>query len=637
MMRSTSGAIVAAIFSAAAVCQAQQHADCTYVIASREQAEARSPSHRSRLTEDVVRRLPPVSPTTRGRNADQQDNRGIVDQYLFADMQASGVTPADRTSDFEFIRRVTLDLTGRIPTVDRLLAFIADTSPNKRAALVDNLVSRPEWIDKWTMYFGDLYRNSSVTLYGINRSAPGRNAFYQWIKTALTENRPYDQIARGLIAARGDRPYDPQQGAINWLVGGIVSGGPQQDIWDQQAAGVAETFLGMSHMNCILCHNGRGHLDQLSLWGKSALRTDAWGLASFLSHSIERPMAVGWSIEDDTIYVDDYYVVTTTGNRPARLPAGKLFNIAPVYPFSGRGPQPGENYRAALAREVTSDFQFPRATVNYIWKEFFSRGLVEPANQFDPARLDPDNPPPDPWTLQPSNARLLNALAQEFIDGGFNLKALMSEIVNSDAYQLSARYNGQWNPAWEPLFARKLARRLWAEEIHDAVAQSSNVVPSYTIGNFSAAISPPSIGSFALPTFGRVSSAMQFPETAGTPSDDPTIAFLDTFLRGNRKDQLRESVESAQQALNLMNGDFVLSRIKAGQPGSLLQPQTLSLSDKDFVEKLFLTVLSRYPTDAEAKSATVYLQSFARTGTRAAKAENLLWSLYNKVDFVFNY
>src|SRR5438552_8182786 len=130
MMRSTNRTIVAAIFSAAAVCQAQQHADCTYVGVSREKAaaEARDRTYRSRLTEDVARHLPPLSPTRRGRNADQQDNRGIIDQYLFADMQASGVTPADRASDFEFIRRVTLDLTGRIPTVDRLLAFIADTS-----------------------------------------------------------------------------------------------------------------------------------------------------------------------------------------------------------------------------------------------------------------------------------------------------------------------------------------------------------------------------------------------------------------------------------------------------------------------------------------------------------------------------
>ena len=84
--------------------------------------------------------------------------------------------------------------------------------------------------------------------------------------------------------------------------------------------------------------------------------------------------------------------------------------------------------------------------MNYIWAQFFGRGIVDPPNQFDPARLDPDNPPPAPWTLQPSNARLLNALAQRFIDGGYNLKALMREIANSDAYQLSSRYDGAVEP-----------------------------------------------------------------------------------------------------------------------------------------------------------------------------------------------
>ena len=149
-----------------------------------------------------------------------------------------------------------------------------------------------------------------------------------------------------------------------------------------------------------------------------------------------------------------------------------------MYPFSGAKPAAGENYRVALARIVTSDIQFARATVNYIWKEFFGRGIVDPVNQFDPARLDPDNPPADPWTLQPSNARLLNALAQEFVDDGFNLKTLMRKIANSEAYQLSSRYNGDWKPEYEKLFARKLVRRLWAEEIHDAVAQSSGVLPN---------------------------------------------------------------------------------------------------------------------------------------------------------------
>src|SRR5581483_11130456 len=111
--------------------------------------------------------------------------------------------------------------------------------------------------------------------------------------------------------------------------------------------------------------------------------------------------------------------------------------VPPQYIFNGDTPKAGESYRAALARNVTGDFQFARAAVNYLWAQFFGRGIVDPPDTFDPLRLDPNNPPPDPWTLQPSNPALLNSLAQHFIDSGYNLKAVMREIANSDTYQLS--------------------------------------------------------------------------------------------------------------------------------------------------------------------------------------------------------
>src|SRR5262249_57113218 len=113
---------------------------------------------------------------------------------------------------------------------------------------------------------------------------------------------------------------------------------------------------------------------------------------------------------------------TSAGNRPTRLPIGSVTRMARAYPFDGSTPKSGENYRVALGRMITSDFQFARASVNYhLWEQFFGIGLVNPSDQFDPAPLDPDNPPPDPWRLQPSNPRLLNALAQDFIDSHYDL------------------------------------------------------------------------------------------------------------------------------------------------------------------------------------------------------------------------
>ena len=195
---------------------------------------------------------------------------------------------------------------------------------------------------------------------------------------------------------------------------GVVGGGPAQDIFDSQAANMADQFLGLAHVNCLLCHNGRGHLDSLSLWGSQTTRAQAWGLAAFMSHTWTRSIATPpdpnnpnarynyYSLDK---YTTDYNLNTTTGNRPARQPIGTVKTITPAYLFDGQAPAKGEDYRVALAQCVTGDFQFARATVNYMWAAFFGRGIVDPPDQFDPARLDPDNPPPAPWTLQPSNAR----------------------------------------------------------------------------------------------------------------------------------------------------------------------------------------------------------------------------------------
>jgi hypothetical protein len=329
----------------------------------------------------------------------------------------------------------------------------------------------------------------------------------------------------------------------------------------------------------------------------------------------------------------DYQLNTATGNRPARCTLDAKGNcvtptqvVKPTYIFDGSNPSAGQDYRTVLGQKITSDFQFARATVNYIWEYFFGLGIVSPSNQFDPMRLDPDNPPSDcpaasPCTLQPSNARLLNALAMDFINSGYSLKSLMREIVNSRAYQLSSRYDGTWDPNSQTLFARHLVRRLWSEEMADAVSQSSGITPAYTNVNWN-------------PT--TVNWAMKLPEPFNTGGNGSTAAnsiFLDAFLRGNRDDQTRRGEGSISQALDLMNDTFVMSKVNSAAATSLIV-KALAMPNDQLVNTLFLNVLSRYPTAAEMSTAMQNLQTPA---TRTQEARYLYWSLYNKVDFVFNY
>jgi hypothetical protein len=600
----------------------------------------------SDLTTQVIRAMsyvPPGSPTYSYGEAHQA---GSIDSYIWADFQKNGITPAPATTDFEFIRRVTLDLTGRIPTPAAVTAFVNDTSTSKRASYIETLLASPQWVDKWTMFYGDLFMNNTTKpSTGVTRFAQGRNALYSYIQNALVTGEPYNQVASDLISTADSNSYT--NGPINFLVGSYVSTGPGsgQDTFDAETASVADTFLGITYVNCLLCHNGAGHLTQINLWGSNITRYQGWQLSSFMSHTAPPSRTVVtagnnniyyWSLQDNTKgFTTDYALNTTSGNRPPRVaPAGcksgqPCYYVPPQYIFNGDSPKSGTTYRAGLATEVTADFQFARAAVNYLWAEFFGMGIVDPPDTFDLARLDPDNPPPAPWTLQPTNPALLNALATHFIQNGYNVKATMREIVNSQTYQLSSRYNGTWQASYEPYFARKYVRRLWSEEVYDAVAQSSGYQPAYTVTGFTDQ-------GYAKPTY-----AMQLPDTTSPVSvianSGDLNNMLNYFLRGNRDDQVRKQDGSILQALSLMNNPIVEMRTTVAaygsNPASPLIVQNMNQSNANLINTLYLTILSRMPSTAEVNTATTTLT----TGTRNQAIQNLMWSLYNKVDFVFNY
>jgi hypothetical protein len=630
------------------------HAECTYFGPNRDRFTGLAAARRTQLGSMTMRvtgllgtphgsvshatgvqamsmpSAPGGSRTYTGETSVSTTSNNLIDGFIYAAFKQKGAKPAAKTNDYEFIRRVTLDLTGRIPTADRVLSFVADSSQNKRAALVDELLAKPEWLDKWTMYYGDQFKNASNwPSAGTQVSAAGRDGFNTYIRAALsnggqTSTKPYNQMASDLIGSVGTNNFT--QGELNWqMTGRVVGQGiPIQDTWDQQTANVADTFLGIAFMNCVGCHDGRGHLDTLSLWGSTFTRMKFWGFSGFMAHTTmvtgTDPGGKGttWWANDATPKTD-YSLNTTSGNRPPRQPVGTTRNVAPVYPFNGKGPNSGEGYRQAMARLVTSDFQFARASVNYLWAAFFGMGIVDPPDQFDPARLDPNNPPPDPWTLQPSNPDLLNALAQDFIDSNYDIKHVMKLIATSDTYQLESQYDpAAWNPDWQPLFARKLVRRLWGEEATDSIAQSTNIPNTFRNGAIT------------------VNWAMQLPET-GVGAESAT--FLAAFLPGNRDDQPRRSDAAIQQALALMNDNTVMNKLVSSGTGatqSLLAKALALPANSDLINTLFLNILSRNPTTPEVQAANSLLGS--ATGTaRTQKAQELMWTLFNKVDFMFNY
>ncbi len=642
------------------------HADCSFFGAERDQflkiglgADLAAMTQRSEMTTSVAAALPGASRMTRGRVGSFQSTNSFIDEVIFGALSAQGIPAAAPATDVEFLRRATLDLTGRIPTAEEVVDFINDAAPFKRERTIDRLLGTPQWADRWAMFFGDLYRNTLVTAQ-VNRYPDGRDAFHLFLRDSLRANKPYDQMAREILTASGpndgrDYPaefssYEQYQNLTSdyennpvtptpasYLVGGLVGGGPVHDTYDGMAVNLARDFLGLSHMDCILCHDGKGHLDSLSAWGAKAKRLEGWQLAAFFSQTaltrprITPPPGGGavvqprWWVVGEPARPRPYRLNTTTGNRPSRQPgaAGGQEIVTPVYPFGGSAPQGGETYRQALATSLTADPQFARAIVNYVWKAFFSRGLVEPVDQLDLARLDPSNPPPSPWEIQSPHVDLLNALAESFAARGFDLRWLMREIARSEAYQLSSRYEGVWNPSYEPYFARHQVRRLSAEEIHDALVLSTGVFQPYGVSR----------------AVGVKVFAMEFPDVQDVPAvgrRDPqgqaSISFLNAFLRGDREETQRSGETTILQALQLMNSSLVLDRVKNNGQNPALTA-VLRQPDPQAVQLLYLLVLSRLPNEKELASGALWLGS----GDRNQKAEDLMWGLYNKVDFVFNY
>jgi hypothetical protein len=571
-------------------------------------AEAVAPSGRHRAVEP-----PPAAVVVYPASVN------YIDDEIFGKMKTDGIAPALPSSDEEFLRRVTLDLTGQIPDAATVQAFVADKSADKRTKTIDALLASDGFVDRWTMWFGDLVQNVQVSSNS-REFAAGRNAFYTYIHDSIKANKPYDVMVREILAANGD---SYASGPPNFWVRQIQPNGPIQDTYDNLAAESGSMFLGMP-MQCLSCHNGLKHLETVNVYLKSHSRYDFWGNASFFSRGVgtrqyadpNNKNVYSWLLNDNPVALP-YSLNTTTGNKSQRCgtcPTTERVN--PAFLMTGETPRPGEAWRDAYARILTAHPQFATATVNYLWKEMFGLGIVEPTNNMDPARYDPNNLPAG-QVLQPNHPNLLATLADKFKTSGYDLRAMLRTMAVSNAYQLSAKYPAAWNESWTPYYARHLPRRLMAESMLDAIAKATSVPITYTV-------------SGGLPP---VTSAMKLPDPLEV-RNNVYGRFLDEFGRGNRDDEVRDTDSSIAQALSLMNDPtVVVNRTHKATANSLVAKTLASTADPNVItDQLYLNTLSRYPTATEKAQAVAYLKS----GTLAQKTEDLQWVLLNSLEFLFN-
>lgn len=537
--------------------------------------------------------------------------RNFIDDYIFDKMERDGVPHAPPASDIEFLRRVTLDLTGRIPARTEVREFLADDDPNKRDKLIDRLVDSEEYVEKWAYHFMDLFRANG-------KMGRGRHLFHYWMKQNLRADRPYDAVAQDIIAASAKSNHvvaasnviarEHIQGAPQPRDGDDLSMVHQLDTHDELAIHYAKVFMGLN-LSCVSCHDGQGHLEKVNLWLSTKTRAEFFQMASFMGRSRYlmywengKPQSGEFLLDDGN---DGYDSEGASMVRIARLGGPET----PAFLLTGEEPQPDEEPREALGRMLTAHSQFARGTVNRFWAKLMGFGIVEPFDEFDLLRQDPKSVP-DGWPVQPSHPELLDALAESFRESDYSIKELMRTIAKSSAYQLSARFQGEWKESYATYFARKFARRLSAEELHDAIALATDRPGDFKFGD------------------DTVGMTMKL---TGPPGGRDVKTFLRTFGQSDRNTPPQEMPGSLLHPLALMQSPVVTDRVVAKEDSRVKNLLDTYNNDR-VVDEMFMGTLSRPPSGEEKEIAVAALST-----NRVAGAENLQWALINSVEFFFNY
>jgi hypothetical protein len=352
--------------------------------------------------------------------------QSFVDGLVFNKLKQLGIPPSELCDDATFIRRVTVDITGRLPTVENTRQFIADKNPDKRDRLVDQLVDSSGYAEYFANKWAAVLRNKRRN----NNDLPYTFRFHAWIRRALQENMPYDQFVRSVLTATGDPETHPP---VAWYREVRSSTARMED--------TAQLFLGM-RLACAKCHH-----HPFERWSQQ----DYYGFEAFFTQA-----AMKSSKYNRQPNVPDMVYVRAVAPK-SRNPRSGL-DVPPT-------PLGGESLEVATyedARHELVDWMadpenpyFAKALVNRYWKHFFGRGIVDPEDD-----LRVTNPP--------SNPELLEALSKHFIDSQFDMKKLVRTICKSSVYQLSSEPN-EYNINDKQNFSSFYPRRFPAEVLNDAV------------------------------------------------------------------------------------------------------------------------------------------------------------------------
>ncbi len=492
----------------------------------------------------------------------------FIDGLVWDKLEQLNITPSSLCDDQTYLRRVTTDICGRIPRPEEVASFLDDTSADKRSKLVDRLLQEPDFADHWANKWMDLLRPNPYRV-GIKAVLN----YDQWIRERFHQRMPWDQFVRELITARGST-----------FRNGAVTLFRDRRTPDEVATLTSQLFVGV-RLECAKCHH---HV--FEKWSQD----DFYSFAAYFKKVGRKGRGVSPPISgsEEYLYVGKRRAVKhpLTG---AEMEATPLFGEAPEI-------TEGADPRESLATWITSKDNplFRQVIANRIWKDMMSRGLVEPVDD-----LRASNPP--------TNPELLEALAVDLRDNGYNLKHLIRRIANSYVYGLGS-LPSDTNVVDGRNYSRFYRERLRAEVLLDSVSQITGIEEKFDAmppGSTARQLWSHRIGSLFLDAFGR-------PD----PNQDPPCErFPDTTI---------------VQALHLMNSQKLYDKVT----GDSSLAASLASGDKDdagVIEELYLAVYARFPTAEEKVAATKFIAE--QKDSRRKAVQDLLWAMLNTPEFVFKH
>jgi hypothetical protein len=459
----------------------------------------------------------------------------FIDQKLIAKWKDLGLAPSALCSDEDFFRRIHLDTIGTLPSPADIKTFLADTAPDKRQKAIDRVLDRPEFVDFWALKWGDLLR--------INRDLmqdKGMWSFHNWVRAALRDKTPVDEMVRDIITAEGSTFTE---GPANYYQTSRVP--------SDWAENTAQVFLGV-RVQCAKCHH-----HPFEKWSQD----DYYGLTAFFVR-----LGTKNSQEFGLFGRETVLFLRQTGEQTHPRKGGV------VKPRALDGPETDDPFdrRRKLAEWITAPDNpyFARNMVNRFWGYYMGRGLVEPLDD-----MRATNPA--------TNPELLDALAKDFIEHKFELKHLLRTIMSARAYQLSSSAaESNKADASNVHYTRYTVRRLTAEQLADAIDTATGTqekYPGLPLGTRAIQLPDTRVRSYLMDVFGR-------PARQITCECERTIQ------------------PNIAQALHLLNGTFLNTKIAAAT-GRIEKLFAAKKPLPEIVEELYLVTLSRPPSAEELARA----------------------------------